>query len=92
MGGGARFRRYFFDAAKLKDVAKAKELSIMSWRIGLNKKCSDASRMIADAGANGCKPVDRRTKYVNVNTILGEGDHSGVTHDHLRPFTQPTMR
>ena len=40
--------------------------------------------MIADAGANGCKPVDRRTKYVNVNAISGEEDPNGVLNSHFQ--------
>lgn len=38
----------------------------------------DANIMIWEAGANGCKPTDRRTNYVDVNAFLDNEDSNGV--------------
>ena len=37
-----------------------------------------------EAGVIGCKPMDRRTRYVDVGAILGDEDTIEVLIDHYR--------
>ena len=47
------------------------------------KEREDANNMILEASATGCKPLDRRTRYVDVGAILGDKDPIGVLTDHF---------
>ena len=40
--------------------------------------------MVLEPGANGCKPIDRCTKYANTGEILGNDDTSAVLTDHFK--------
>ena len=40
--------------------------------------------MILEAGATGCKPIDRRTRYVDISAILGNEDPIGVLTNHCK--------
>ena len=39
--------------------------------------------MILEAGATGSKPMARRTRYVDINAILGNEDPVGVLTNHF---------
>ena len=46
--------------------------------------------MILEAGATGCKPLDRRTRYVDVNAILGSEDPIGTLTKHFKDIYTDT--
>lgn len=79
-----KLRHDLHEAIMDHDVAKTKVLSRALWRIIRRKQREDANNMILEAGAVGCNPMDRRTRYVDVSAILGDEDTIGVLTDHFR--------
>ena len=58
-------------------------ISSALWKRRRRKKRDDANKMILEAGATGCKPLDRRTRYVDIGAILGNEGPIGVLTDHF---------
>ena len=72
------------------DAANIKVFSRAMWRRRRRKQREDANKMILEAAAIGCKPLDRRTRYVDVGAILGDEDTIGVLTGHFRDIYTST--
>ena len=71
------------EAIQDRDKSNIKVVSSALWKRRRRKHIYDANKMILEAGATGCKPLDRRTRYVDIGAVLGNEDSIGVFTDHF---------
>ena len=85
---------YLREAIQDRDKSNIKAISSAMWKRRRRKHIYDANNMILEAGATGCKPLDRRTRYVDIGAILGNEDPTGVLTDHFKNIytATPTER
>ena len=87
----ARLIHDLHESVQDRDAAEVRVLSRALWRNRRKHKREYANNMILEAGANGCKPMDRLTIYIWTSApSLATKTPFGVITDHVREiYTSP---